>query len=79
MNRTQEETYKQPTGAPDAILPGDKYALTINEASAYFSIGAKKLRRLAAENLGRFALQNGAHLLIIRTKFEKFLDNSSTV
>ena len=38
---TVEET-KEPV-----VLVGDKYMLTIREASIYFSIGEKKLRRLA--------------------------------
>ena len=49
----------------------EKYALTITEASAYFNIGIKKLRRLAEDNLGRFAVMSGNRLLIIRTNFEK--------
>ena len=31
----------------------EKYDLTIREASEYFSIGIKKMRRLAEVNLGR--------------------------
>jgi len=57
----------------------EKYALTIKEAASYFNIGIKKLRRLSEENLGRFAIQSGNRLLIIRPKFEKFLDQSSAV
>ena len=42
-----------------AALPlGEKYALTIKEAAIYFNIGNKKLRRLAEDNLGRFALES---------------------
>ena len=32
----------------------EKYMLTIYEASAYFNIGVKKLRRMAENNEGRF-------------------------
>ena len=58
---------------------GEKYALTIKEAAVYFNIGNKKLRRIAEENLGRFALESGNRFLIIRPKFEQFLNQSSSV
>ncbi len=62
------------------VIPvGDKYMLTIKEASNYFSIGEKKLRRLAEEHTGDFAVINGNRYLIIRTKFEKFLLETSTI
>ena len=64
---------------PDRIPFGEKYALTIKEAAIYFNIGNKKLRRLAEENLGRFAVESGNRYLIIRPKFEQFLDRSSSI
>ena len=33
------------------ITLGEKYMLTIREASIYFNIGVKKIRRLAEDNL----------------------------
>ena len=61
------------------IVPvAEKYLLTINEAASYFNIGAKKMRRLAEEYTGEFSLYSGNILLIIRTKFEKFLSETST-
>ena len=57
----------------------NKYMLTIKEASNYFSIGEKKLRRLAEEHTGDFAVINGNRYLIIRTKFEQFLLETSTI
>lgn len=62
-----------------AIPVSEKYMLTINEASEYFSIGVKKMRRLAEDNLGRFAVYSGNRYLIIRTKFERFIEESSAV
>lgn len=53
-----------------------KYMLSINEAGAYFNIGVKKMRRLAEDNLGAFAVYSGNRYLIIRTKFEEFLQNN---
>ena len=64
---------------PGRVPLGEKYALTIKEAAVYFNIGNKKLRRLAEENLGRFAVESGNRYLIIRPKFEHFLDHSSSI
>ena len=57
----------------------EKYLLTVKEAAEYFNIGIKKMRRLAEDNIGRFAVYSGNRYLIIRPKFEQFLNNSSTV
>ena len=66
--------------AKEEIVPvAQKYTLTINEASAYFNIGIKKMRRLAEENLGVFAVFSGNRYLIIRTKFEEYLLERSTI
>lgn len=58
---------------------GEKYMLTIREAAVYFNIGIKKMRRLAEDNQGRFSVYSGNRYLIIRTKFEKFIEDSSTI
>lgn len=57
----------------------EKYTLSIKEASEYFSIGIKKMRRLAEDNVGRFSVYSGNRYLIIRLKFEKFIEESSAV
>ena len=57
----------------------EKYMLTIREASVYFNIGVKKMRRLAEDNTGRFAVFSGNRYLIIRTKFEKFVEECSAL
>ena len=54
----------------------EKYSLTIKEAAQYFSIGVKKMRRLAEDNLGDFAVYSGNRYLILRERFE-CLPNSS--
>ena len=54
----------------------DKFCLPIDEASAYFNIGEKKLRKLVSENLNSgFIIQNGVKFLIKRKKFEEFLND----
>ena len=44
---TMQEIYKTPGSRKVEIPVSEKYMLTINEAAAYFSIGVKKLRRMA--------------------------------
>ena len=50
-----------------------KFAITIDEASRYFSIGIKKMRRLAEDHTDSFAVYNGNRYLIIRSRFEEYL------
>lgn len=73
-------------GAKDIVNAGkslvpicEKYTLTIKEAAAYFNIGIKKMRRMAEENIGRFSVFCGNKYLVIRPKFEKFIDDSSEI
>ena len=58
----------------------DKFCLTIDEASEYFNIGEKKMRKLVAENMDSgFVIQNGVKVLIKRKRFEAFLDDLSAI
>ena len=57
----------------------EKYTLTIKEAADYFNIGVKKMRRLAEEHTSSFSIYSGNRYLIIRTKFEEFLVETSTI
>lgn len=53
----------------------EKYTLTIEEASKYFHIGEKKLRKLAEENLDAgWVIVNGNRVQIKRKQFEKIID-----
>ncbi|MCV2285010.1 excisionase [Clostridioides difficile] len=53
----------------------EKYTLTIEEASKYFRIGEKKLRKLADENLDSgWVIMNGNGIQIKRKQFEKIVD-----
>lgn len=56
------------------ISASEKYVLTIGEAAQYFSIGVKQLRRIAEENKGSFAIYMGNRYLIIRTRFEEYMN-----
>lgn len=53
----------------------EKYMLTIKEASEYFSIGIKGMRRMAEDNKGSFTVLMGNRYLIVRTKFEDYMDS----
>ena len=63
----------------EKIPVNEKYMLSINEAAQYFGIGVKKMRRLAEDNLGVFAVYSGNRYLIIRSKFEEFLQKTSSI
>lgn len=53
----------------------EKYTLTIEEASKYFRIGGKKLRKLAEENIDAgWVIVNGNRIQIKRKQFEKIID-----
>ena len=58
----------------------EKYTLSIEEASRYFRIGEKKLRKLAEENLDSgWVIVNGNRIQIKRKQFEKVIDNLDTI
>ena len=57
-----------------------KYTLSIEEASRYFRIGEKKLRRLAKENPDvNWLIMNGNRLQIKRKQFEKVIDELEVI
>lgn len=59
---------------------GEKYTLTIKEASRYFGIGENKLRRLAAEKpTANWVILNGNRILIKRKQLEKLLDSQDQI
>ena len=64
----------------EPVVPiGEKYTLTLREASVYFGIGEKKIRRLVEDYDGVFSVRNGSRFLVIRPKFEQFLCETSTI
>ena len=65
--------------AKESEVLKDKYMLTIKEATFYFNIGTKKMRRIAEDHLGNIAVFCGNRFLIIRPKFEEFILNSSEI
>ncbi|MCM1223302.1 MAG: excisionase [Lachnospiraceae bacterium] len=64
----------------DNIPISEKYTLTIREASCYFGIGEKKLRRLASEKpTANWVILNGNRVLIKRKQLEKTLDSTDAI
>lgn len=58
----------------------EKYTLTIEEASKYFRIGEKKLRKLAEDNPdASWLIMNGNRLQIKRRQFEKVIDSLEAI
>lgn len=58
----------------------DKFCLTIEEATEYFNIGEKKLRKIVSENVNSgFIIQNGVKFLIKRKRFEHFLEDLTSI
>ena len=59
---------------------GEKYTLTIEEASKYFRIGENKLRKLAEENpTSGWVILNGNRIQIKRKQFEKVIDTLDAI
>lgn len=58
------------------LKPYEKYFLDIKEAAEYYGIGLKKVRRLAEDGMGRYAILCGNRYLIVRTKFEEFIETT---
>ena len=50
----------------------EKFILSVKEAALYFGMGQKKIRRLAEDNEGSFALYNGNRYLVIRPLMEQY-------
>ena len=65
----------QETNMETDLPISQKYMLSIREASAYFNIGVKKMRRMAEDNKGEFSLFMGNRYLICRSKFEEYLQD----
>lgn len=79
MTTLWEGELQMHTESNDMLPVGEKYMLTIKEAAAYFNIGVKKMRRIAEDQLGTVSVFCGNRYLIIRPKFEEFVQNSSEI
>lgn len=70
-----KETNRVACSGKIAMPISEKYVLTIKEASEYFNIGIKNMRRMAEENTGSYAVFLGNRYLIVRKKFEAYMDS----
>ena len=58
----------------------EKYTLSVIEATEYFGIGEKRIRRIISENRNvDFLLEIGNRVRIKRIKFEEYLINATVV
>lgn len=58
----------------------ERYTLSIEEASKYFRIGEKKLRKFAEENKNaNWVIFNGNRVQIKRKLFEKIIDELDVI
>lgn len=59
---------------------GNRYVLSVEEASLYFRIGQTKLKAMIdQEPTAEYILWNGNRALIKRKRFEEFIDNAVSV
>lgn len=70
-----KETNRVAGSGKSAIPISEKYMLTIKEASEYFNIGIKNMRRMAEQNIGFYTVFLGNRYLIVRKKFEEYMDS----
>lgn len=70
-----KETNRVAGSGKSAIPISEKYMLTIKEASEYFNIGIKNMRRMAEQNIGFYTVFWGNRYLIVRKKFEEYMDS----
>ena len=80
FKKRTDSSIEEPTvnSKPVVVPVGEKYMLSLVEASKYFNIGVNKLRRIAEDNLGKLSVLAGNRYLINRKNFEKFLDQTTT-
>lgn len=58
----------------------EKYTLTIREAAEYFHIGEKRIREIVEEDArADFILWVGTRAMIKKKRFEKYIDEATTI
>ena len=80
VNRISRKIYKKMERIEDMSKPEvpvwQKVTMTIDEASAYSSIGTSRIRELANNPRCTFVLTVGTKKLIKRKEFDKFIEGS---
>ncbi len=62
-----------------SIPLNEKFALTLEEAAAYYGIGVNKLREITNEEDCEFVLWVGNKRLIKRQLFEKYIEGKYSI
>lgn len=69
------EKKQKPNRSNSMVSLSEKYTLTVTEATKYFGIGEKTIRRVLAENpTADYILMVGSKALIKRKLFEQYID-----
>lgn len=62
------------------LLYSQKYCLSVKQATEYFGIGEKKLRKIIEDNIDSgMIIQNGTKYLIKREAFEQWLNGITAI
>ena len=57
----------------------ERKVLTCDEAAAYSGIGIARLRSMTMKKVCPFAIANGTQILIVREKFDAYMDKAEKV
>lgn len=65
----------------ETIIPiSERYTLSVEEASQYFGIGEKRLRRIISEDpSAEYLLTVGNRTQFKRKKFERYIDDATCI
>ena len=68
------------TGPHNIItLTCEKFNLTVDEAAAYFNVGADRIREIADEHKSDMVIMVGVKKLIKRKKMEEYMDKAMVI
>ena len=67
-------------GTLSDCMYSQKYCLNVKQATDYFGIGEKKLRKIIEDNIDSgMIIQNGSKYLIKREAFERWLTSITSI
>ena len=82
ISRRIEDIYSKVDKAKEALelkkdVPiSEKYNLTIDEAAAYFNVGADRIREISEEHKADMVIMVGVKRLIKRKKMEEYMEKA---
>lgn len=72
--------YQEKLRNKDKELPiWERDVLTIEEAALYSGVGISKLRKLTMQKNNSFSISDGKRMMIIRRKFDSFMEKQSEI